>query len=457
MRLYILGPAFGLPSIDAECVAAVALLQLQCAEGEWRLIPTHDQKRRLPCLVDGGKHVDGFQNIARYFDATKNFSESQHADSTATSSFIPSHAQTLLDISLYVSFENYTVTRTAFTQILPWHANYTIPPARRAAARARTEHLGISSIDADDVHEDLSNRPPAFDKNVGKKEQTFEAETQKKASLLLPRRDTLRSLLQRPQHSAVFRLHALADNFFEPLQAILRESGSEYLLGADQPQALDCLAYGYLSLMLYPPLPYDWLAKIMRKKYETLVQYTERIYERLSLKTNVDAVVFMAQYCSSTEEVDDLRKECSGMALPWDVPEHAGAVDVATTMLHDLVSRIPLIGGTRTEVEPTIPAKRSVWQKYWRTLLSTSATAVGLLGYYAFTTGLLAWPQYGEEVHIFGRKRLADYGHLGAALAGISLRGQQVAASHDPSEIYGEVHQKNPVNVEVAVGRDGVP
>ena len=97
---------------------------------------------------------------------------------------------------------------------------------RRAAARTRTQHLGISSIDVEEVHEDLSNRPASFD-NV--KEPQFEAETQKRASLILPRRDTVLSLLRRPEHSAVFKLHTLADNFFGALQDVL--DNNEHFLG----------------------------------------------------------------------------------------------------------------------------------------------------------------------------------------------------------------------------------
>lgn len=445
MELHVLGPAFGLPSIDAECIATVAFLQLQLDVEAWKIVPSRDQAR-LPYLVDGSERFEGFQNIKRHFDATQH-DANQRADSLAISSFLEHNAQTLLDISLYVSFENYSATRSAFTKILPWHANYIIPPKRRAAARRRTDHLGISSIDIDDVHEDLSNRPPGFD--VGK-EQAFEAETQKRASLLLPSKNTIRSLLQRPEHSAIFRLYALADNFFEPLQDMLGEN--EYFLGTAEPTAVDCLAYGYLSLMLYPKLPQDWLAKVMRKKYGKLVEHTERMHDRLRMQTNVDEVTFLAQ-CRSRGEVDAIQKACR-MNLQWQPPARSSLFQVTFTILQDLISRVPLLG-PRTEIVLMSARQQPTWRRYIPVALGMTATTLGLFGYYAFSTGLLVWP-HGEEVHIFGKRRLADYGHLGAALAGVGMLGRQTQMSQE-SHLDERVHAPNPARVEMEVERNSLP
>lgn len=451
MQIYVLGPAYGLPSIDAGCVAAVALLQLRRIEG-WELIPTHDQGRPLPQLLDRGQRIEGFHNISTHIEQSQHkhstpLNDTQRADSVAISSFVEANAQTLLDISLYVSFENYSTTRTAFTKILPWHANYMLPPKRRAAARARTQHLGISSIDIDDVHEDMSSRPSGFE--VGK-EQKFEAETQKRASLLLGRKNTIRSLLQRPEHSAMFKLHALADNFFGPLSDMLGDD--QYLLGTDEAQPIDCLAYGYLSLMLFPKLPQDWLGKKMHQKYQKLVQYTERMHDNLKMQTNVDEVMSLAK-CRNAEESESLRNSCN-IPLPWQLPQTSSLVDVARTITSDLVSRIPLIGQP-TELIPATSTSPSFWQKYFPAILFATISSLGAAGYYALVTGHLIWP-HGDEVHIFGRKRLADYGHLGSALAGISLLSQQ--ASQDSAFHEQQQHDVgNPLRVEVAVQKDGVP
>ncbi|KAK4951226.1 hypothetical protein LTR10_010199 [Elasticomyces elasticus] len=411
MELYILGPAFSLPSIDAECIAAVALLQLLDRK-DWSLVPTHDDREGLPLLVDQGQRISGYKNILRHLEI-----ELHVGNAIAISSFLERGAQTLLDISLYVSFENYSTTRSAFTQILPWHTNYLLPPRRRAAARARTDHLGISSIDVDNVHEDLSGRPSGMD-GVGK-EQAFEVEAQKRASLLLPRKDTLRSLLQKPEHSAVFKLHALADNFFWPLQDML-----------------DCLAFGYLSLMLYPKLPQDWLASTMRRKYAKLVAYVERMNDKLVLRTDVKAI--MSSAGSDSEST-----------LPWKSPASSSFFDVVNSTAQELITHIPLLKPT-TSIITTHANHLRFWQRQLPAILTLTVLSLGLGVTAAFRTGTLTWPK-GEALHVFGRKRFSDYGHLGAALAGMSVLSQQTTSPGEPYMNQGDSDKAVLADVEVEV------
>lgn len=450
----MLGPGFGCPSIDAECNATIALLQwrMQWRETQdWRLVPTHEDDGQLPLLVHGNTRLSGFRTIARHFSNTLQADESisepdvnRNADLIALSSFLEANAQPLLDISLYVSFENYSATRSAFTRILPQHANFIIPPRRRAAARARTEHLGVSSIDVDNVHEDLSGRTSNVD-GVGK-EQGFEAEAQKRASILLPRKDTLRSLLRRPEHAATFRMHALADNFFEPLQDILGEK--KYLFGSEMT-SVDCLAYGYLSLMLFPQLPQDWLHLAMKRKYAKLVDYVERITELQRLRVGVDDVLSLSK-CKTNEDIEGRRRACA-MTLPWNPPASPTFLDIVTMTTSEILQHVPLLKSPPT----VITAKRiepAFWQRYLPTLLAAAAGSVGLGIYYAVHTGLLIWP-HGEQIHIFGRKRLSDFGHLGAALAGVSLMSRQ---SQGSSADRTEPVEAGPFYVDVAVEGDKI-
>ncbi|KAK3075992.1 hypothetical protein LTR53_000169 [Teratosphaeriaceae sp. CCFEE 6253] len=430
MELFILGPAFGLPSIDAECVAAVALLQL-LNRNDWTLVPTHDDRRGLPLLVSNDRHICGFTNIVRYLEA-----ELRSGDAVAISSFLERGAQTLLDISLYVSFENYSATRSAFTTILPWHANYILPPRRRAAARTRTEHLGISSIDVDTVHEDLSGRPPGSE-GVGK-EQAFEVEAQKRASLLLPRQDTLRSLLRKPERSAVFKLHALADNFFGPLQEMLGDR--DIFLGAEMA-SIDCLAYGYLALMLYPHMPQDWLATTMRRKYTKLVAYVERVHK----KTSTEAVMALAR----DEPASGVRPSMSGMdmALPWQQPARSTFLDGAIMTIEELISHIPILRPS-TSITSIRTDAQLWWQRQLPAILTLTAVSLALGISAAVKTGILIWP-HGEQLHVFGRKRLSDYGHLGAALAGMSVLSQQTRGSSNLATAQEEEGKAVLLDVEV--------
>lgn len=95
MKLHILGPAFGLPSIDAECIAAVALVKTHCESinEHWELVASHEAApgTRLPSLEDNNKSYSGFSSIARHLsDASGNISgiasdltAEQRADSSA--------------------------------------------------------------------------------------------------------------------------------------------------------------------------------------------------------------------------------------------------------------------------------------------------------------------------------------------------------------------------------------
>ncbi|GIZ39111.1 hypothetical protein CKM354_000250200 [Cercospora kikuchii] len=421
MKLSILGPAFGLPSIDAQCIAAVALLQLY-APHDYELVPTHDESLPLPYLVDGTAGLSGLNNITRHLKDKRIIQEGldpqQTADAAAITSLIEHNAQLLLDISLYVGFENYRLaTRPAYSQILPWHANYTLPPQKRNAARLRTEHLGVSSIDVDNVHEDMSNRPEGFD-GVGK-EQKFEAATQKRASLLLGGKETLRSLLQRPEHAAIFKLNALADNFFEPLQDML--GAKTYLLDTERPSAVDCLVTAYLSLMLFPKLPQDWLATTMRRKYKRLAAYTERLQKELTLAANVEDVLAVSR-CRSREEAHAYWK-AHKMLLPWSSASSPTMSEALQSFGVGLWNQIPILGQPN-KLHLRNAKSHSFLYRNLQTVVLTAATAFAAGSFLSVYAGLLEWP-HGEAVHIFGRKRMSDFGHLGAALAGVSLLGRQ--------------------------------
>ena len=87
MRLHILGPAFGLPSIDSECNAAVALLRLhETRTGTaWELIASHDDDdHALPRLETSKRSYTGLRSISQHLSLNEShLNPSQEADSTA--------------------------------------------------------------------------------------------------------------------------------------------------------------------------------------------------------------------------------------------------------------------------------------------------------------------------------------------------------------------------------------
>jgi sorting and assembly machinery component 37 len=454
LQLYVLGPAFGLPSIDAECNAAVALLQSHFNGNQdgWEIIPTHEHQTTLPYLRNNNTIIHGYSAIAQHVSDVletipKGLTAKQAADSTALTSFITTHAPTLLSISLYVSSENYRhATRPAFTALLPWHANYILPPRRRAAARAMTDHLKISSIDVDSVHEDNSSSLGGVGQDPN--QQGFESQAKDRASLLLPRKDTVRSLLQRPEHAAIFRLHAVAEEFFAPLRDMMGE-GNQYLLGTEEPTEVDCLAYGYLSLMLYPDVPQAWLAKTMKEKHANLVSFVERMHKKLELETKAADVMDLA-HCKTRENVTGRRKARS-MSLPWSPPAKPTILETVSRISTELVEQIPYFKSPPTVVH-LHNIRHSIWERHLPTVILGTLASIALGSYYAIQTGLLVWP-HGEHIQVFGRKRFADYGHLGAALSGLGLLGQQATANRSNNQ-QAEL-DVSPLEVDVTVRGEG--
>ncbi|KEQ70580.1 hypothetical protein M436DRAFT_13314, partial [Aureobasidium namibiae CBS 147.97] len=413
MKLHILGPAFGLPSIDAECIAAVALIEryTQGSSQAWALVASHEAApgTHFPFLQVGDETYSGFDRIAQYLvDASgstvpglaTNLTAQQQADATALSAFIKSEGQLLLDISLYVSFENYrNRTRSAFTKILPWYANFVVPPQRRHEARQRTQHLGVSSLDVDDIHEDVIDKPSSMQSEQQKK--PLEHETEKHARRLLGRRDTVRTLLQQPEHAAAFKLNALADNFFEPLQDLLKNQSN--LLGTDQPAVVDCLAFGYMSLMFYPKMPQNWLASTMRLKYQKLVVYLGSLRDALRVDAHPD------------EALSALSQSEKGAAdLPWLSPQSFGPIAVVRYIGQSLFSHLPLPNSSSGLQHLPSDRQPSLLQRYLPAVLGLTSTSIALAAFWAYNN--LTWP-HGEAVHFFGRRRFVDYGAAGATLS----------------------------------------
>lgn len=189
--------------------------------------------------------------------------------------FIQQRGQALIDLYLYVSSNNFwETTSPAFTKILPWYTNYVIPPARRKVATARTAHLGIRSLDLDSV-KDASGDENGTAFNSDRAASSFA--TQNSPEQMLNRQKSL-SWLRSQSHSDTFRLHQLTNEFFEPLEKLL--GGEQYLMTSNDPTSLDYLALGYLSLMLYAPVPQQWLADALRTKYPKLKAYTDRMYRQ---------------------------------------------------------------------------------------------------------------------------------------------------------------------------------
>ncbi|KZF24215.1 hypothetical protein L228DRAFT_281314 [Xylona heveae TC161] len=375
LELHIWGPAFSLPSIDAQCLAAIAYLTQAVPKDHWVLVASSDPSlsptRELPVLKDGPTCISGFRNIIDYLRQCngewyldRKLDAQQKADCTAFTSFIESNGQPLVDLSLYVSTENYTgVTRSAYSSILPWPTQYITPPRRRAAAKARTAHLGLSSLDLDTAADETNNPSQASGTAAGTPGQT---EQQIPTSLLRKPKETVTRLLRQPHYANRFRLDALTTAFFEPLQTLLGKKKFLLTNESEGPTSLDCVALAYLSLALYAELPHAWLADALRNKFGRLAAYTHnlrRLFFGARTVSPSDALASPVPSSNSqaappsasrttspsysSSSPTDPTSPSSTTALPFVAPSQGGLLSIGSLLLSNIADSLPIVGQFR--------------------------------------------------------------------------------------------------------------
>lgn len=237
------------------------------------------------------------------------------------SSFVESRGQSLLDLSLYVTSQNYYAnTSPAYGALLQWPNQWILPPKLHTAAKSRTEHLGLSSLDLQAM-EDQRQRDHS----------AAVASGQIPKNLIQQPKDTVSKLLGRTAQSNHFRLEAITADFFEPLEAML--SSKSCLLPADSdnsPSSLDCVASAYLSLALIPDLAFPWLRDAMRAKAPLLTAYTER------MRSRAFGVVDVSHAFTPVTE-----------SLPWRAPDRLSIATVGSTLLNTLADNTPILKEVR--------------------------------------------------------------------------------------------------------------
>ena len=397
LELHVCGPGFGLPSIDAECLGAIAYLRHCLPKGEWKLVASSDPTTcpvgELPALKDDDRWVSRFINIVAYlhdvshgdWDLNKSLDRQQKADWVAFSSFIESRGQPLLDLSLYVSSENYNgSTKAALGHVLAWPGSWTIPGKLHDQAKKRSEHLGLSSLDVDAALE-----------NGEKKEIGLTAQIPER---LRKPKQTVSSILGKNAGKDRFRLDAITAEFMDTVEELLGKN--DYFLG-DSLTSLDCLAIGYLALMQQPDLPHGWLRNALRENYARLEQWSE----------NFARVTFAEP-------------------LPWLAPVPVTRSQRIFAVAESLVEALPVIGRHRAAIE--LPQSQpegatSVHARKQKAVMDIrmrqrlfDRIAISGLGFgsfvaYMFWAGLLVLPQRAAKS---GRR---DFGPAGAML-GLGLR-----------------------------------
>jgi sorting and assembly machinery component 37 len=301
-----------------------------------------------------------------------------------------------------VSSKNfYAVTRSAYSGVIPFPLPYFVTPSLRTAAKNRTNHLGLSSLDIDSTAEE-------------EKKSATVSQAQVPASLLTRGKDTVSSLLSQPERKSLIRLTALTRDFMQPLQDLL---GDKKLLLSTQPTSLDCLALGYLALAIYPELPSSWLLTETRKNFPKLCTFVGYMQGRCFGAMNVTLEEAFLKDSEGQEKSDFTHS-----TLPFRAPE---GLNYSLLPDHLIGSTSSLSPFRRTLVTPVSHVPRheggaeinndaTTSNKSLRVAVAVAA-GVGSLLAYGFYAGLATMPGTKEEKDE-AENKLGEYGELGNIL-----------------------------------------
>ncbi|MCJ1435942.1 hypothetical protein MMC27_005318 [Xylographa pallens] len=353
------------------------------------------------------------------------------------STFLSTQALPLLDLSLYVSSQNYaTTTRPAYASLLDFPSSWVIPTKRRAAAKLRSAHLGLSALD-------LSNSSLA----------EKEGEPSATASISIP--ESLRkatasvsAAIKTPETASRIRLEALTENVLDPLVALLTHvsrtntAGNEgsYLLSQQRPSSLDCLALGYLALFVVPSVPHPFLATTLKEKYPTLTLYVRRgikqCYGGVVKLEDARPGIELSNIKDEDEDEDidlstynNMDIGSGDVKLPWRDASPTSPLQNVGIVLREAVDGIPVLGpllksdpvqhSSPTEDSATNTTSSPIPTSLLSTLLAVGAGVVAIGGAVLYTGGLGLGS--GEDRAYDGntvrKTRLADMGEAGEVLA----------------------------------------
>lgn len=339
--------------------------------------------------------------------------------SNSFSSFLESRGQPLLDLSLYVSSENYTEwTRPALAQILEWPNQWVVPHRLRDEAKKRSEHLGLSSLDIETASKEDGDENAMGATNIPK-------------HLVAKPKETVTNMLGKRGHQNQFRLDAITSDFFEPLCELVEKNGSQsWVFGTDQASSLDCLLLGYMSLMC-PPLtpPCKWLQDALSTRYPALWHWTTNFrQECFGGPISAADVVF-----TSTSDIG-----ASHGHLPWQSRSTTSLQRIGLTVLTATLDFLPVVSRYRSDriirtscqnvkkadLHETGPLVQTTKHPLRSGLGMVGTVIFASLGYF-FYAGLSGGGDRAERAHSMDRRRNTtsqrDFGEAGRIL-GVGMR-----------------------------------
>lgn len=205
------------------------------------------------------------RNLDEKLDATR------QADCDAYTAYLLSRVAPLVDLSLYLSAANWSATtRPAYSSLLSFPLTWTLPPLIRAEAIKRATNLGLADLDTD------------FDPNGSLHLSAGRDALPQSLTIHLPARTkkTVREEMT-PEQAAAIRLSSLTQERLSILVAAMDQGSTE----TEQPRffsstpisSADCLAYGFLALMVKPQVPRPFLRDWLETSAPQLIRFVDSI------------------------------------------------------------------------------------------------------------------------------------------------------------------------------------
>ncbi|KAG0005176.1 hypothetical protein BGZ79_006514 [Entomortierella chlamydospora] len=236
-ELYIFGEAFGLPSIDPQCLALIAYLNI-VLPNEYTIVACNDAALsptgELPMLHDGKNWIAGTNRIITYLSkkghsADEKLSRESKAKSVSYQALVDEALTDALLFSWFADSENFVgATRKAYSDLLSFPGRYYIPTEMKKKAVRRAQKYGGTIVSGG-------------------------------------------SALANADHTEIYDV---ARRCYGVLN---RQLGKQnYFFGDDQPTTLDAKVFGYLALQIYPEIPNPRFRMILTSQYPRLAAYCDR-------------------------------------------------------------------------------------------------------------------------------------------------------------------------------------
>ncbi|CAG0886487.1 unnamed protein product [Cyprideis torosa] len=264
MELNVWAGDWGLPSVDHDCLAAMAYSRFSAAPVHFRKLKNpifNSPTRTFPCLVHEDTVVAESYSIALHlrqqrYNADFNLSEKQEAETIAFQNLIQEQLSPALDYLWWCDPESLSqVTRPWYASALPIPLSWILPAMWQRSNMERLKVLASVERSHSDV---LPNDPQTPGQDMA--EMTMHS---------VRNNDGKNSVLE----TEIFRRALEAMNVLS-----LKLGNKEFFFGKT-PTFIDALLFSVLAPLLKVPFPNKYVTSQL-KGYTNLVDYVERILKK---------------------------------------------------------------------------------------------------------------------------------------------------------------------------------